>query len=232
MKRKYKKANSRRSSKKKRLRHFGGRAGARGVNYESRVAAFIAANALCGDGTALWDGVDGSNIANITLQAPEAVDDIIIGLKGAETDRIFISAKHRAKSVPLTEQSGAFTETVDAFVTQFRSAAAEARKPPRFIWALPSSAGAVATQHLATVLNSHRSEASDAPFDAFINSRNKDERKALEAFVRRASSTWRQQEGSPISVDTLRALLRATWVETYDFGVAQHHERTAKTNLR
>jgi hypothetical protein len=59
---------------------FGGRATSGGVNYEVRVAAFIAVKMLGGDRCSVWDRISGADVAAITLQTPEAVDDIVVDL--------------------------------------------------------------------------------------------------------------------------------------------------------
>jgi len=59
-------------------------------------------------------GISGADIAGITMQAPEPLDDVELTLRGKF---VFISAKHRANTIPLTANSPAFVDTVNAFVT-------------------------------------------------------------------------------------------------------------------
>jgi len=110
------------------------------VNYEARVAAFIAVKMLAGDHCAVWDEINGSEITAITLQAPESVDDVVVGLGGDTGVCAFISAKERVGSIALTERSPAFAETVNAFVRQFQKLPEAARAKSRLVWAVPSSA--------------------------------------------------------------------------------------------
>ena len=144
-------------TKRNRLAHFGGRATAAGVNYESRIAAFAAVHMLGGDNCVLWENVTGRDIAAVTLQAKEAIDDVVITLRNRA--RCFVSAKSRSKPIALTKASTAFSDTICSFVKEFSALPPESRPQNRFVWAIPSTAGAAATVHLQNVLNSHRLEA-------------------------------------------------------------------------
>ena len=104
---------------------FGGRATAGGVNYEVRVAAFVAVKMLSGNRCSVWEDINGADVLAITLQAPEPVDDIVVSLRGDAKACVFISAKERSGAIALTHRSPAFTDTVEAFVRQFQ------KLPPR-----------------------------------------------------------------------------------------------------
>ena len=62
------------SRSKATVHRFGGRATAGGVNYEVRVAAFIAVKMLSGSQCSVWDGINGADLSAITMQAPEPVE--------------------------------------------------------------------------------------------------------------------------------------------------------------
>jgi hypothetical protein len=114
-------------------RRFGGRATATGVAYESRIAASIAVTMLCGSKSSLWNGIGGDEIGAVTLQAREAVDDVVVALRGAEDSRAFVSAKYRGSAIPLTNAGSAFVDTIRSFVTQFQTLRNEARSNYRFV---------------------------------------------------------------------------------------------------
>jgi len=82
------------------------------VNYEVRVAAFLAVKMLSGKQCSVWDGINGAELSAITMQAPEPVDDIVVSLRGDTEACVFISAKERSATIPLTNNSPAFTDTV------------------------------------------------------------------------------------------------------------------------
>jgi hypothetical protein len=103
---------------------------------------------LIGDRCIALSGLSGADIAAVTMQAPEAVDDVILTLSGRPEASVFISAKQRANSIPLTQSSRAFVETVTAFVCQFLNLSPDARTRSRLVWVLPSSAGKPASYDL------------------------------------------------------------------------------------
>jgi hypothetical protein len=182
---------------------FGGRATAGGVNYEVSVAAFIAVKMLAGDRCTVWDGISGADVAAITLQVPEAVDDILVSLRGTSA-HAFISAKDRSGPISLTGRSPAFTDTVTAFVAQFLKLSPEARAENRFVWAVPSSAGRAATRELLGVLDTHRLDAGDTLLGKFLRGRRTVERKALHALISLATKAWKKESGNAPAEDEMR----------------------------
>ena len=73
---------------------YGGRATAGGVGYEVQIAALLAVKMLVGEGCVALPGLSGGDIADITMQAPESVDDVILTLSGSPEASIFISARN------------------------------------------------------------------------------------------------------------------------------------------
>lgn len=215
----------------KKPQRFGGRATAGGVDYEVKIAALIATKMLAGDRCVVWDGVSGGDITVITMQAPESVDDIVVMLRGNGA-RVFISAKSRARAIPLTAKSPAFTETVVAFVRQFLKQPDADREKSRLIWAIPSSAGRRATEHLAGSLDSFRLDAGDAGLDDFLTARLAPERNALKALLSEVRKCWEKESGNAPSDEELRIFLRQVYIEVYDFDAGSRLERQAESDLR
>jgi hypothetical protein len=213
-------------------RRFGGRATAAGVAYESRIAASIAVTMLCGSKSTLWNGIGGDEISAVTLQSPEAVDDVVVALRRAKGAGAFISAKYRGNAIPITDASSAFVDTIQSFVTQFQTLPKDVRSDSCFIWAIPSSAGAAATRCLPQALDAHRKEAFDSPLSRFISSRTSNERRVFETLCEQIKSAWAQQVGTDPSEEELRELLRLVRVELYDFGAGLRSERIAERELR
>lgn len=211
---------------------FGGRATAGGVNYEVRIAAFIAVKMLAGSQCAVWERISGEDLSAITLQAAEPVDDIVVSLHGDAESRVFISAKERNQPIPLTERSPAFTDTVDAFVRQYLKMSAVADTVSRLVWAVTSSAGRAITQELAEVLDTHRMEETETSIPEFLRARKPGQRKALESFLAAAKREWKKQTGNLPTDDDLRRFFRRVYVQTYDFGQGQHCERQAESDIR
>ena len=84
---------------------FGGRSTAVGVGYEAKVAAFIAVKMLAGDGCDIWEGVNGEDVAAVTMQDAEVVDDVVVELRGESAEKVFISAKHRSRTIVAQEEA-------------------------------------------------------------------------------------------------------------------------------
>lgn len=211
---------------------FGGRATAGGVNYEVRIAAFIAVEMLAGNRCSVWDESSGEDVTAITLQAAEPVDDIVLSLRSDSKARVFISAKERSRPIPLTAKSATFTDTIDAFVRQFLKISTAADTESRLVWAVTSSAGRAVTLELADVLDTHRMDAGENSISGFLHSRQPGKRKALESFLAAATREWESQTGNSPTDDELRRFLRRVYVQTYDFGHGQHCERQAESNIR
>jgi len=217
-------------ARRNRRAHLGGRAAAAGVNYESRIAALVAVHMLGGDKCVLWENLTGGDIVAVTLQAKGVVDDVVIALRNGA--RCFVSAKSRSKAIALTKASAAFADTICSFVREFTALPPELRSGNRFVWAIPSTAGAAVTVHLQNVLNSHRLEAADSVWTDFIAGRNRDQRSALEKAVAIIKDSWQRWHKKEPTEQELREFLRMTYVEVHDFGIGFHHERMAEEQLR
>src|SRR6266700_197128 len=181
---------------------FGGRATARGVAYEFRIAALIATRMLAGDRCAAWSGISGADIAAITMQSPEPVDDVVVSLRGKPEGVVVMSAKDRARRMPLTAKSPAFADTVDAFVRQYLRLPAVARAKSRLVWAVPSSAGISVTRDLAVVLDTLRDD-DGSRLSGFLRGRQVRERKAITALMAQVKRVWKKQSGKLPSSDEL-----------------------------
>ena len=100
------KRTSKRNSAKRKGPKFGGRSTAVGVGYEAQVAASIASKMLGGDYYVVWDGINGEDIAAITMQDAEPVDDVVITLRGKLQPKVFISALLCGSSTSLRLHNG------------------------------------------------------------------------------------------------------------------------------
>ena len=225
------------SSKLKRKRgvlvkhQYGGRATAGGVGYEVQVAAFLAIKMLGGDRCAALPGLSGADIATITMQAPESVDDVILSLSGRPEASVFISAKQRANTIPLTPKSPAFADTVAAFVRQFFKLSPDARRRSRFLWAVPSSAGKSANHDLHLALDSHR-EDGGRTLDRFLLGRSVRERKAMKAFINQVMRVWKKETGKTPPDNEIRDLLRMVYIAVYDFELGIQCDQLAQGDIR
>jgi len=213
-------------------RRFGGRATATGVNYEVRVAASIAVKMLAGSKCSVWEGMSGADVSSITMQAPEPVDDVVVSLRGDAEACVFISAKKRSATIPLTAKSRAFADTVGAFVRQFLKLSSKARAKSRLLWAVPSSAGLAATHNLVCALDALRMDAGDTSLSKFMRGRQPKEATALKALLGAARRAWKRQSGQPPTDDELRSFVRQVYVDIYDFECGQRLEIRAESDIR
>lgn len=222
--------------KKKRMplaeSRFGGRATAGGVNYEVRVAAWIAVKMLAGDRCVAWEGINGADISAIMTQAPEPVDDVVVSLREGQDACVYISAKERAGAIPLTPKSPAFGDTVGAFVRQFLKLPKAARSKSRFVWAVPSSAGRAATQDLTIALDNHREDAGGQTLSEFLRSRGINQRKAVKALLGIVGREWRKETGSTPTDNQRRSLLQCIYVWVFEFEWGRRQEHEAESDIR
>ncbi|HYA93186.1 MAG TPA: hypothetical protein VEK32_16990, partial [Thermodesulfobacteriota bacterium] len=201
------------------------------MNYEVRVAAFIAVKMLAGDRCTVWDGITGADVRAITLQAPTAIDDIVVDLHRGTPAHAFISAKDRSGTIPLTSRSSAFAETVAAFVAQFLKLARETRAENRLVWAVPFTVGRAAARELLGVLDTHRLDAGDTSLGKFLRGRRTEERKALHALTSLATKAWKRESGNAPAEDEMRQFLRLIHIEVYDFEWGGRHDRLAEEDI-
>jgi hypothetical protein len=193
---------------------FGGRANAGGVNYEARVAAFIGVKMLCGTQSAVWENINGADIHAIAMQTLDLVDDVVMTMKGSSHDRIFISAKERSKTVALTA-TGAFGETVDAFIRQFLSFPKSARTH-QLVWAVPDGVGRKITHDLPKILNEHRN-ATGIPFSEFVSSRQSGEKQVLNMLQSVTVELWNKHTENSPAESELQDFFKCVFIKVLDF---------------
>ena len=179
----------------------------------------------------VWDGINGGDIAAVTMQDAEPVDDVVVTLRGELQAKVFISAKHRAGTIAMTANSPAFTDVIASFVQQFLKLAPPVREESRLMWAVPSSAGAGVTQSLLKVLNAFRADAS-ANFADFLGRRQIREREAMEALLAQTKRAWKSATRKMPTQSELQDFLRMVHVEVFDFGGGRRHERTTEGIIR
>ena len=99
------------------------------------------------------------------------------------------------------------------------------------MWAVPSSAGAGLTRDLRKVLDIFR-EDNGTSINAFLERRQPRERKAMAALVAQAKLAWTPETKKPPADAELSDFLRMVYVEVFDFGTGNSHERQAEETIR
>lgn len=225
------KKNPKRTTTKRRNSKFGGRQTAVGVGYEAKVATCIAVKMLAGDGCDVWEGVSDASVAALTMQDAEAVDDVVVELRGEPVGKVFISAKHRAGAIALTAKSDVFMDVVGSFVRQFSEVSDFARNRCRLVWAVPSTAGRRVTQDLRGVLNTFREDDSTS-LQSFLKRRQTKERAAMSAMCGQTKRAWKQIINRLPTDAELCEFLRLAHVELFDFGSGGQSEQQALQTIR
>jgi len=216
---------------KRRGSKFGGRSTAVGVGYEAKIAAYIAVKMLAGSGCDVWEGVSGEDVVAVTMQDAEAVDDVVVELRGERAGTVFISAKHRAGAIALTANSVVFTDVINSFVQQFSHITAESRNGCRLVWAVPSTAGRKVTQDLRGVLSTFRDDDS-ASLAGFLKRRQPKEREAMMALGEQVKRTWKQVFKKAPTADELCEFLQLVHVELFDLSGGGQSEQLALETIR
>ncbi len=195
------------------------------------MAASIAVGMLAGNSCVVWNGINGGDIAAITMQDAEPVDDVVVTLLGEIQPKVFISAKYRAKRIAITAKSPAFSEVIGSFVRQFHQLTPEQRPESRLMWAVPSSAGANMTQVLRTALDTFREDASES-LTGFLQRRPPKEKKAIKILLEKTKSNWKSAINKVPEEAELSEFMRMIHVAVFDFGVDLHHEQAAEETIR
>ena len=226
-----KKKTPTRKSAKKLTTKFGGRSTATGVGYESQIAASIAVKMLAGDRCIVWDGVNGGDIAAITMQDAEPVDDVVVTLSGQDQFKAFISAKHREGSISISAKSSAFCDVVSSFVKQFQKLTTSERLGSQLMWGIPSSAGIRMTQHLREALDTFRKD-DHTSIDDFLKRRSTKEKEVFQTLIEQTKRDWKSVTKETPTETELSEFLEMVHVAVFDFGFGFVHDRAAEETIR
>jgi hypothetical protein len=186
---------------------------------------------LAGDSCIVWEGINGKDVAAITMQDAEPVDDVVVTLRGQLQAKVFISAKHRAGTIAMTAKSPAFSEVIGSFVRQFHRLTAAQRAGSRLMWAVPSSAGVGMTQGLRKALDAFRADASASMKD-FLRRRATKEQEAIKVLVVQTKRDWKSATKKVPNETELREFMRMIHVAVFDFRSGLHHENAAEETIR
>lgn len=186
---------------------------------------------LAGDACDVWEGVIGADVAAVTMQDAEAVDDVVVELRGDTAGKVFVSAKQRAGAIALTAKSDVFTDVVGSFVRQFSELADNSRSGSRLVWAVPSTAGRRVTQELRGVLNTFREDDCTSLRD-FLKRRQPKERETMIAMREQTKRAWKQTHKRLPTDTELSEFLRLVHVEVFDFGSDGQSEKSALQTIR
>lgn len=217
----------------------GGAATASGIDFQNRVAAWLAVRILAEEESQpLWNWDARSTLSFIRCETEQPVDDILVG--NSDGGFGFLQVKHK---LSVTKGAGStLASAIGQFVRQFQRPAISAVAPSRpwdrsfdstrdkLVLAIGRESSASATIHLPAVLSKVREASADRPFaPAQLN----EEQSAILATLRsHVEASWNAVYKKPASDDDVYRLLRVVYVELIDADRDGVAEREAKELLR
>lgn len=216
----------------------GGAATQAGINYQNRVAAWLAVRILAEqDASPLWGLPAASTLEFLRCETEQPVDDIMIGT--SDGGHAFIQVK-RSLSMDTSEES-ALASTINQFVRQFltyRGTTTGARpwerpldaERDRLILVTSSRSPSSVREHLRSTLRRLRSLTPDQTIEE--GATNIPERSALDALMIHLRQSWQSVTGAGPSDGDVRDIIRLLRVQVLDVEDEGDAEREAKDLLR
>lgn len=216
----------------------GGAAAAGGMEFQHRVAAWVAAHILAEkEATPPWDLPAGATLEWLRCETDEPVDDLLVGTSA--NGLVFAQVK---RTLQLSEAADSVLASVlDQFVRQFvtcrgKVAGSQPWDRPldpardRLVLVTSPNSSKPVRLHLPAVLGRSQHLRQDQPLENAA--KNGDERR-VHAIVRaHVARSWRNALGTGPSDDELRQLLSLLRVQVLDLDAGGDAEREAKTLLR
>lgn len=216
----------------------GGTATQAGINYQNRVAAWLAVRILAEqDASPLWGLPASNSLEFIRCETEQPVDDIMIGT--SDGGHAFIQVK-RSLSMDSSEDS-ALASTISQFIRQFvayHDAPRGARpweRPldearDRLVLITSSRSPASVRENLPSVLRRLRTLTPDQAIEDGATSAP--ERNALNALMTHIRQSWQSTAGAEPSDADLRNIIRFLRVQVLNVEAEGDAEREAKDLLR
>jgi len=215
----------------------GGAATASGMNFQHRVAAWVAVHILAEkDASPPWDLPSDVTLEWIRCETEQSVDDLLVGT--SDNGYIYAQVKRRVQRSKSAESE--LASALDQFVRQFiacRSASSgqvcnrplDPEKDRLVLIISPSSSRSI-KDHLPIVLNRIRYLTQQQSLDEAA--RNRSEREVLDVTKEHLCRSWRQCSGGDPSEDELRQILSLMRVQVLDVDGGGDNEREALNLLR
>lgn len=215
----------------------GGAATAGGMDFQHRVAAWVAVHILAEkDVTPPWDLSSGTTLEWIRCETEQPVDDLLVGT--SDNGYIYAQIKRRIRLSKSAESE--LASALDQFVRQFitcRSASSgqvcnrplEPEKD-RLVLITSASSSRPIKDHLPVVLNRIRHLTQQQLLDEAA--KNQREREALDVIKEHLCRSWRGCLGNHPSEDELRQIFSLMRVQVLDVDGGGNDEREALNLLR
>lgn len=216
----------------------GGAATAGGMDFQHRVAAWVATHILSEkDAAPLWNLPSDKTLEWLRCETEQPVDDLLVGT--SDNGYIFIQIK---RTLQLSNAAGSgLSSALDQFVRQFLATCnrttgvlpSERSLDPardRLVLITSPSSSALIRLHLLAVLRRLRNLLPDQPLnDAAVNN---NERHVLSIVRQHITRSWQRAVGTDPSNHELQRLLSLVYVQVLDMEMGRDGERVARTLFR
>jgi hypothetical protein len=205
----------------------GGSAAAAGVDFQARLAAWVACAILAEtDAAPLWDWPEGGTFEAVYAETEQPTDDLLVrNSAGAEA---YVQAKYRLESSPRADSP--FASAIGQFVRQVRGGRVPGHADDRLVLGIGPTSTAPVRDHLPRILTRLRGLRPTQPISsAAVNAA---ETKILEVLLEHLRREWLRDAGSAASDDDERALLGQLRVSVHDLYGDGAAIREAKGFLR
>ena len=205
----------------------GGPATAAGVDFQARLAAWVACAILAEtDASPVWDWPESETVDAVFAETDEPADDLLI--TNSDGAQAYVQAKFRLLlSESATSQFGS---AIGQLVRQFRRRHPHAPSNDRMVLAVGPTSSAPVRDHLPRILARVRALPLSQPISAAA--KNTVEQNALRILLAHVEREWRSDAGSAPSDSDVRAFLRAMWISVHDLYDGGSELREAKALLR
>lgn len=216
----------------------GGTATAGGMDFQHRVAGWVAAHILAEkDATQPWDLPTGTTLEWLRCETEQPVDDLLVGT--SSNGLIFAQIK---RTLQLSEAADSdLASAFDQFVRQFVACRAKCTGPQpwdrpldpvrdRLILITSPSSSEPVRRYLSAVLSRLRDLLADQPLDSAPA--NADERRVFSSVQAHVTRSWQKALATDPSDNELRQLFSLVRVQQLDVDEGGDGEREARTILR
>lgn len=215
----------------------GGSAAAAGMEFQHRVAAWLAVHILAEKGAEpLWGLPVGTTLEWLQCETEQSVDDLLLGTSAE--GYIFAQIKQKVTRDKSTESD--LASALDQFVRQFLAGGSKASgmrtaersldvTRDRLVLITSPRSSRPIQEQLRDILSRLRSDSLQVLDDA---AKNSEERRTLSLVREHVTRSWRETTGADPTDEDLRELLSLVHVEVVDVEEGRGQEREALSLLR
>src|ERR1700693_4150406 len=219
-------------------RSAGGSATARGIDFQNRVAAWVAVQILAEKAASpLWDLSAGTSLEWFRCETQEPVDDLLAGT--SNDGLIFFQIKHRLEASgspnsPLASVCDQFVRQFIKFRLEESNRQVEERQlipaTDRIVLTVGPNSSQPIRVHFPAVLKRVRETNLNISLESVAN--NREEKRVLSYVVENIKRSWKKWLGTYPAEEDIRRLLSLVRVQDLNVDAGGHGELEAKNQLR